>query len=53
MSRRWVCYRFHELASAGQAIHTIRGQWRIAAATSSISTWSILAAGESRTNKYP
>ena len=30
MSRRWVYYRLRELASAGQAVQTARGHWRIA-----------------------
>ncbi|HLM89106.1 MAG TPA: hypothetical protein VK284_08765 [Streptosporangiaceae bacterium] len=32
MSRRWVYYRLRELASAGHAIQTARGHWRIAPA---------------------
>ena len=32
MSRRWVYYRLRELASAGQAVQTARGHWRIAPA---------------------
>ena len=30
MSRRWACYRLHELAAAGRAVQITRGLWRTA-----------------------
>ena len=37
MSRRWVYYRLHGLASADQAIQTMRGQWRITPQATTVS----------------
>jgi hypothetical protein len=37
MIRRWVYYRHHGLASADQAIQTMRGQWRITPQATTVS----------------